>query len=54
MNVASLLAKKGVKVVTIGPEDSIRQALGRLAEHNIGALVVVRSEERRVGKECRL
>ena len=41
MNVASLLAKKGVKVVTIGPEDSIRQALGRLAEHNIGALVVV-------------
>ena len=41
MNVASLLAKKGVKVVTIGPEDSIRQALWRLAEHNIGALVVV-------------
>ena len=41
MNIASLLAKKGVKVVTIGPEDSIRQALGRLAEHNIGALVVV-------------
>ena len=41
MNIAGLLAKKGVKVVTIGPEDSIRQALGRLAEHNIGALVVV-------------
>ena len=41
MTVASLLAKKGVKVVTIGPQDTIRQALGRLAEHNIGALVVV-------------
>ena len=41
MNVASLLAKKGVKVVTVGPEDSIREALKRLAEHNIGALVVV-------------
>ena len=41
MNVASLLAKKGVKVVTIGPQDTIRQGLGRLAEHNIGALVVV-------------
>jgi CBS domain-containing protein len=41
MNVATLLAKKGVKVVTIGPRDTIRQALGRLAEHNIGALIVV-------------
>jgi CBS domain-containing protein len=41
MTIASLLAKKGVKIVTIGPEDTIRQAVGRLAEHNIGALVVV-------------
>jgi CBS domain-containing protein len=41
MTIASLLSKKGVKVVTIGPQDTIRQALGRLAEHNIGALVVV-------------
>ena len=41
MNIASLLAKKGVKVVTIGPENTIREALRRLAEHNIGALVVV-------------
>ena len=41
MIIASLLAKKGVKVVTIGPKDPIREALRRLAEHNIGALVVV-------------
>ena len=41
MNIASLLSTKGVKVVTIGPQDTIRHALGRLAEHNIGALVVV-------------
>ena len=41
MNVATLLNKKGVKIVTIGPQDTIRQALGRLAEHNIGALIVV-------------
>jgi CBS domain-containing protein len=41
MNIASLLSRKGVKVVTIGPQDSIREALRRLAEHNIGALVVV-------------
>jgi CBS domain-containing protein len=41
MNIASLLASKGVKVVTVGPQETIREALGRLAEHNIGALVVV-------------
>jgi CBS domain-containing protein len=41
MTIASLLAKKGVKVVTIGPADTIRESLRRLAEHNIGALVVV-------------
>jgi CBS domain-containing protein len=41
MNIASLLASKGVKVITIGPRDAIREALRRLAEHNIGALVVV-------------
>lgn len=41
MNVASLLAKKGPKVVTVQPEHTIRQALGVLADHNIGALVVV-------------
>jgi len=41
MNIASLLAKKGVNVVTVGPRDTIREALKRLAQHNIGALVVV-------------
>ncbi len=41
MNIASILAKKGPKVFTIRPEQSIRQALALLAKHNIGALVVV-------------
>ena len=41
MNIASILARKGGKVVTCRPEQSIRQALALLAEHNIGALVVV-------------
>jgi CBS domain-containing protein len=41
MNIASILARKGGRVVTCGPDQSIRQALGLLAEHNIGALVVV-------------
>jgi CBS domain-containing protein len=41
MNIASILARKGGRVVTCRPEQSIRQALSLLAEHNIGALVVV-------------
>ena len=49
MNIASLLAKKGPKVVTVQPEQTIRQALALLAEHNIGALVVVDREGRPVG-----
>ena len=49
MNIATLLASKGAKVVTIGPEHSIRQALVLLAEYNIGALVVVDREGAPVG-----
>ena len=41
MNIASILARTGGKVVTCRSEQSIRQALTLLAEHNIGALVVV-------------
>ncbi len=41
MNIANLLARKGPKVVTIRPDQTIRQALQLLAEHNIGALIVV-------------
>jgi CBS domain-containing protein len=41
MNIASILARKGSRVVTCRAEQSIRQALSLLAEHNIGALVVV-------------
>ena len=49
MTIASLLARKGVKVVTIQPEHQIRQALALLAEHNIGALVVVDPGARPIG-----
>jgi CBS domain-containing protein len=41
MNIASILAVKGDKVVTVRAQQSIRDALAALAEHNIGALVVV-------------
>jgi CBS domain-containing protein len=49
MNIASILATKGDKVVTIRPEQSIREALGVLAQHNIGALVVVDDARRPIG-----
>jgi len=49
MTIASLLAKKGSKVVTVQPEQTIRQALTLLAEHNIGALVVVDNGQRPIG-----
>jgi CBS domain-containing protein len=49
MNIANVLAQKGVKVVTIPPQHTIRQALALLAEHNIGALVVVDEGQRPVG-----
>jgi CBS domain-containing protein len=49
MNIASLLASKGGKVVTVGPQESIRFALGLLAEHNIGALVVIEGQGGPVG-----
>jgi len=49
MNIAGILATKGDKVVTIRAEQSIREALGLLAQHNIGALVVVDDARRPIG-----
>jgi CBS domain-containing protein len=49
MTIASLLASKGSRVVTVGPDQSIREALALLAEHNIGALVVADAAQRPVG-----
>ena len=49
MNIASILATKGDKVVTIRADQSVREALGVLSQHNIGALVVVDIEMRPVG-----
>jgi CBS domain-containing protein len=49
MNIASILATKGDKVVTVRAEQTIREALGVLAQHNIGALVVVDAALRPIG-----
>ena len=40
MTIATILARKGVKVVTIRPEQTLREALALLAEHSIGAVLV--------------
>ena len=49
MIIANILATKGDKVITIRPEQSIREALVVLAQHNIGCLVVVDDARRPVG-----
>jgi CBS domain-containing protein len=49
MNIASILSTKGDKVITIRAEQTIREALVVLAQHNIGALVVVDAGRRPIG-----
>ena len=44
MKISDIVRHKGSDVVTISPESSVRELLARLAEHNVGALVVVRGE----------
>lgn len=49
MKVNSILSTKGRQVVTIHPEQSIRDAVMLLSSHNIGALVVVDQDGRLAG-----
>ena len=49
MNIRSILTIKGATVVTIGPDNTVRDALALLAQHNLGALVVVDNAHRPVG-----
>jgi CBS domain-containing protein len=49
MNIASLLATKGSRVITIRPGQTVREVLALLATHNIGALVVVDEQLAPVG-----
>ncbi len=49
MNIASVLASKGGRVVTIRPDQTVREALELFAECSIGALVVVEAADRAVG-----
>lgn len=49
MNIGAVLASKGVKVVTVRPTQTLREAVLLLAEHNIGAVVVTEESERPSG-----
>ncbi|GFG75345.1 CBS domain-containing protein [Mycobacterium botniense] len=41
MRIADVLRNKGAAVVTISPDATVRELLAGLAEHNIGAMVVI-------------
>lgn len=49
MNIQSVLAVKGAHVVTIRPEQLVREALVSLITHNIGSLVVVNPHGQPIG-----
>ena len=49
MNIANVLASKGASVVTIRPDQTVREALELFAKRNIGALVVVDDVHRAMG-----
>jgi CBS domain-containing protein len=49
MNIQSILAKKGSHVVTIRPQQTIREAIATLKTNNIGALVVVNHAGQPIG-----
>jgi CBS domain-containing protein len=49
MKVRTILSTKGMNVITIHPDQTLKEALILLAEHNIGALVVVNKAKQPVG-----
>jgi CBS domain-containing protein len=49
MNIGNILATKGSKVITIHPEQSLKEAIALLTQNTIGALVVVDNAVKPVG-----
>lgn len=49
MKIKTILATKGTKVFTVRPEQSLKEAVDLLGQHNVGALVVVNEEGKPVG-----
>lgn len=49
MNVKSILDAKGHGVHTIGPNETLSEAINKLAEHRVGALVVTNGDRKVAG-----
>jgi CBS domain-containing protein len=49
MQISNILATKGGSVVTLRPDQTVREAIARLAEKRIGALVIVDAAGKIVG-----
>lgn len=49
MKVSTILATKGNKLITIAPEQPIREAVALLAQHNIGVVIVLDEAGKLVG-----
>ncbi len=49
MKIESVLATESSDVITVRPDQWLREAVGLLAEHNIGALIVVDEAGRPIG-----
>ena len=49
MTIATILARKGGKIVTIQPEQTLREALTMLSQHSIGAVLVTDARAALVG-----
>lgn len=49
MKVKTILATKGMTIVTARPEQSLREAMALLSLHNIGVLVVVDAGDQLIG-----
>jgi len=49
MTVKAIVFRKGRNVVTIGPSATLEAAIAKLAEHRIGAVVVLGAERRVIG-----
>ena len=49
MKVSTILATKGNKLITIAPEQPIHEAVALLAQHNIGALIVLGEDNNLTG-----
>ena len=49
MTVKAILERKGHDVLTIGPDETLAEAIRMLAEHRIGALVITNGDRKIAG-----